>query len=116
MKKVVRLTESELNGIIRKIIKEDKYVPEDLSQLHPDDIDDEIYNIIKNARESKIDDNHPDYPNYINKLNHYMGSQSHSVDYLKQQIKKKEEELKQLKYQLQTFLSKSKLPRRNSPS
>ena len=95
MKKVIRLTESDLTRLIKRVINEN----EDLSGLSDEEIDNEIGDVIKNKDLSRME-------RYKNLISTRSDRWSNSAEYIQDEIKKKEKELKSLKIELQKRLSK----------
>jgi hypothetical protein len=95
MKKIIRLTESDLTRLIKIVINED----EDLSKLSDEEIDNEIDDVIKTKDLSRLER----YKKLIKlRSDRYLNS----AEYIQDEIEKKEKQLETLKIELQKRLSK----------
>jgi hypothetical protein len=95
MKKVIRLSESDLTRLIKIVINED----EDLSKLSDEEIDNEIDDVIKTKDLSRLER----YKKLIKlRSDRYLNS----AEYIQDEIEKKEKQLETLKIELQKRLSK----------
>jgi hypothetical protein len=94
MKKVIRLTERDLTILIQRVINED-----DFNDLSDEEIDNEIDDIIKNKDISRLE-------RYKKLILTQSDRWYNSAEYIQNEIKKKENELKSLKIELQKRLSK----------
>jgi hypothetical protein len=95
MKKIIRLTESDLTRLIKRVINED----EDLSKLSDEEIDNEIDDVIKTKDLSRLER----YKKLIKlRSDRYLNS----AEYIQDEIEKKEKQLEILKIELQKRLSK----------